>query len=232
MTTVPDAVPDGRQKRWREHNDARRQRIVGVAVELIESGDADLTLQEVARRAGLSRSVVYRQFADRRELDAAVQSYVLESLWAELVPTLHLEGTIRDSIEGMIRVYVQWAVRHPLLHRRFDYETAVDGDGPLEQTLGRVSAQVAALLTGVFEALGAKLSEADRAATGPLVYGLVVAVFGTVRRWIRTGVDVPDADHMIGLLVESAWAVIDTRARALGLTVDLDAPLEQLIAGA
>lgn len=229
MTTASDSAADGRQKRWQEHNDARRQRILAVAVELIESEAADLTLQEVARRAGLSRSVVYRQFADRRELDAAVQAYVVESLWAELLPALHLEGTVRESIEGMVRVYVEWAVRHPQLHRRFDYDAA--GEGPLEQTLDRVSAQVAAMLIGVFEALGAKLTEADRAATDPLVYGLVGAVFGTVRRWIRTGVDVPDADHMVGLLAEAAWAVIDTRARAFGLAVDPDAPLEQLLAG-
>lgn len=229
MTTAAGTAPDGRQKRWQEHNDQRRQRIIAAAIELIESGDPDLSLQAVARRAGLSRSVVYRQFADRRELDLAIQSHVIESLWGELLPALHLEGSVRETIERVIGVYVGWAVGHPRLHRRFDYDTTVDGNGPLQQTLDMISAQVAELLTSAFEALGADLTDADRAATDPLVYGLVGAVFGSVRRWIRVGEGTPDAEHMVELLTEAAWAVIETRARAFGLDVDPDTPLEALL---
>ena len=229
MSTAAEGAIDGRQRRWQEHNDERRQRIVRTAVALIESDESELTLQEVARRSGLSRSVVYRQFADKRELDAAIQAHVLESLWDHLLPALRLEGTAQQVIERAIRAYVEWAGDHPRLHRRFDFDTAVDGRGPLEQTLELISGQVAGLAIAVFELHGARLSEADRAAADPLVYGLVAAVFGTVRRWLRVGDGTPDADHMVGLLTEAAWAVIEARARAFGIDVDGDARLEDLL---
>lgn len=220
---------DGRAVRWQQHNDERRRRIVEAAIELTEQAGRDVTLQEIGERAGLSRSVVYRHFADRRELDLAVQARVLEGLWSELLPTLELRGSVRETIERVIGAYVGWAVDHPVLHRLADYDTAGDGSGPLQQGFDLLAGRISEVVVGAFELLGATLSDTDRAAADPLIYGLVGMVFGTVRRWVHTGERVPDAEHMTALLTEAVWALLESRGRAYGIEIDPDRPLAELL---
>jgi AcrR family transcriptional regulator len=221
--------PDGRAIRWQQHNDERRRRIVTAAIDLIEESGREVTLQEIGERAGLSRSVVYRHFADRRELDLAVQARVLDGLWGQLLPALELRGSVRETIERVIGVYVGWAVEHPLLHRLADYDTAVDGNGPLQQGIDVVARRISEVVVGAFQLLGADLSDADRAAADPLIHGLVGMVFGTVRRWVHTGERIPDAAHMTALLTEAVWALLESRGRAYGISIDPDRPLAELL---
>ncbi|MEP9384410.1 TetR/AcrR family transcriptional regulator [Nocardioides sp. KR10-350] len=220
---------DGRARRWQQHNDARRRRIVQAAIELIEAEGPDVTLQAIGEQAGLSRSVVYRHFADRRELDVAVQIHVLEGLWAQLLPAVELRGTVRETIERAIRVYVTWSVEHPRLHRLADYDVASDGNGPLQRGLEMVAARISEVIVAAFQLLGADVSEADRASADPLVFGLVGMVFSTVRRWVHLGEKYPDADAMVDLLTESVWALLEARGRAYGLSLDPDRPLDELL---
>ena len=98
-------------------------------------------------------------------------------------------------------------------------------DSPLQRALDYISAQIARRLIAWFAEAGAEVSPADAAATDPLAHGLVGAVFGTVRRWVHLGARVPDAAHLTDLLVESAWALIDVRARGFGVVLDPERPL-------
>ena len=68
--------PDGRQARWDKHNQERRQVILDAAIAVVEAGEpgAEFHVQQIADRAGLSRTVVYRHFADRADLDQAIQA--------------------------------------------------------------------------------------------------------------------------------------------------------------
>lgn len=220
---------DGRAVRWQRHNDDRRRAIVTAAIELIEAEGVHVSLQAIGERAGLSRSVVYRHFADRRELDMAVQVHVLEELWAELLPSVELRGSIRSTIERAVGVYVGWAVAHPRLHQLADYDTAADGQGPLQQGIDLIAARIADVVFAAVSLVGVNVSAADKAASDPLIYGLVGMIFGTVRRWVHLGEKIPDAAHMVSLLTESAWALIDLRARAYGLVLDPDLSLEKLV---
>jgi len=221
---------DGRAVRWQQHNDERRRRIVEAAIALIEEEGPQVSLQAIGERAGLSRSVVYRHFADRRELDVAVQTHILEGLWSRLLPSVELHGTVRETIEGAICVYVGWAVAHPRLHQLADYDTATDGRGPLQEGIDMIAARIGEVVLGAFELAGAEVSEADRAAADPLIYGLVGMIFGTVRRWVHLGEQIPDADHLVGLLTDSVVVLIQSRARSYGLELDPDVPIEQLVA--
>jgi len=220
---------DGRAVRWQRHNDERRRRIVAAAIELIEAEGPQVSLQAIGERAGLSRSVVYRHFADRRELDVVVQAYVLEGLWAELLPSVELRGSVRETIERVVGVYVRWAVAHPRLHQLADYDTAVDGQGPLQQGIDMIAARISEVVLAAFQLAGAEVSEVDKAASDPLIHGLVGMVFGTVRRWVHLGEKVPDAEHMVALLTESVWALIDVRARAYGIRIEPSLTVDELI---
>src|SRR3954447_23130923 len=65
-------VPDGRRSRWTEHRRARREELVGAAVEAVRRTGPDFAVDDVARSAGVSQTVIYRHFADKDALVAAV----------------------------------------------------------------------------------------------------------------------------------------------------------------
>ena len=214
---------DGRTRRWQAHNDAQRRRLIEAAISLYDEGDTTATLLEIGQRAGVSRASLYRQFSDRADLERAVQQHLLDHLWSIIAPTLRLGRTVRETLHGSVSAYVGWAAAHPQLHRVMDLDPTPEG--ARERGLRQVSAAVADALVWWFTATGADVSEVDRAATQPLAFGLVSGVHGTVRRWLELGGEVPDEPHLVELVTDAAWAMIDVRLRAYGLVVDPRATL-------
>ncbi len=81
---------DGRRRRWQEHNQVRRQVIIDAAIAVLERqppGD-EFQVQAVADEASMSRTVIYRHFEDRADLDRAVQRQICEQVGAVLLPAL------------------------------------------------------------------------------------------------------------------------------------------------
>jgi AcrR family transcriptional regulator len=219
---------DGRTARWERHREEQRGRIVEAAVALIEGGDPSPSLIDVGRRAGLARSVVYRHFADKAELDAAVHTHVVTGLWHDLAAQVRLHGSLRDTVQDALRAYVGWAAAHPALHAMDD---EVSMQGVLRKALDSIAAQVAQLSVEAFSAAGAEVTPADRLATGPLAYGLVTGIFATVSRWVHQGARVPSAEGLVTLLADVVIAMVVDRAAAYGVALDPDTPLSTLLAG-
>lgn len=222
--------PDGRQARWDKHNQARRQVILDAALAVVEAGEpgAEFHVQQIADQAGLSRTVVYRHFADRSDLDRALQTEVLEGLTAHLLPGLTLDGTVHEIIGRIVSTYVDWAVEHPALHRLAEQAQAGTA-GPLEDGINRIATVLVDLLQTAIPLLGVELDDDEAASIDPLAYALVGAVFGAVRRWVGLVPRRPAADTLSALLSRSVWHIIDGHARRLGLELDPDVPVEQLL---
>jgi AcrR family transcriptional regulator len=86
----------------------RRDALLDAAVALVTSGElAAVSMETVAERAGVSRPLVYKHFANRHDLLAAV--YRREAvdlhrrLAAEVVPATSLEDMYRRLIRGALR---------------------------------------------------------------------------------------------------------------------------------
>ncbi|MCU1614510.1 MAG: hypothetical protein JWO98_2050 [Frankiales bacterium] len=90
--------------------------LVDVAIQAIsEQGDADLSLRDIARRAGVSAGAPYRHFADKDALLAAVATRGYEELRRRL---LVATGSASDSVYVDLAVgYVTFALDHPGLFR-------------------------------------------------------------------------------------------------------------------
>lgn len=219
--------PDGRQARWDKHNRVRRQVILDAALTVIEAGEpgADVHVQQIAEQAGLARTVVYRHFADRADLDRAIQAAILEDLSALLLPEVSLDGTINEIIERIVSTYVTWVVAHPALHRFAEQETS----GPMEHGIRQIAAVLTEVLETAVEMLRVELGPDERAALDPLAHGLVGAVLGAVRRWASREQRAPSARTLSALLSESVWHILDGHARRLGLELDPDLPIEELL---
>lgn len=221
---------DGRQARWKRHNEERRRQILDAAIAVLEENEpgAELHVQDIAVRAGLSRTVVYRHFADRDDLDRALQEAILDGLWSQLLPAVTLTGTVPDIIRRIVRVYVDWAVAHPALHHAADHDA--DDGGPLQQGMEQIATLIAEVIGAVAMSLEVDPTADEIAALDPLVFGLVGAVFGAVRRWLTRADRQLTADALVDLTSRSVWFVIDGHARSMGVVIDPDLPIEQLIA--
>lgn len=221
---------DGRQRRWEEHNRARRDRLLDAAIQLIDEREAGagLPMVEIAERAGLRRPVIYRYFTDRQELDSAIEAEVAARLAREIVPHLDVAQPIIDIIRGSIGVYVRWSEDHPSLRWIIDRGSRSPG-GPVEQGYSDIAQIVATLVLGAVDGLDLPVTERERRYVDPLVHGLVEAVVGAVRRWVSLE-DRPPARILVHLATESTWYIMAGHAQALGFSLERDQNLADLSA--
>src|SRR4051812_15744153 len=222
---------DGRQLRWDSHNQARREHILDAAIGVLADAEpgAEVHVQQIADRAGLSRTVVYRHFADRADLDSAVQGRALELLRAELVPVLSFEGTPVDIIRRIVSAYVGWASEHPSLHEFAQQDASGPGPGQMEKAVQQIAGQIEDLINVGVEVLHVQLDDDEVAALDPLVFGLVGGVFTSTRRWLSRAEQRPARETFVELVTEAVWLQIAGMARQRGVELDPELPVEQLL---
>jgi AcrR family transcriptional regulator len=85
--------------------DLTRELILRALVELLQEGDADdISVQDVARKAGVSLRTVYRYFQTREELVVAGANWIFGPLFADV----RAEETIEDLPESCRIVFRHW----------------------------------------------------------------------------------------------------------------------------
>ncbi|GAA4780505.1 TetR/AcrR family transcriptional regulator [Actinomycetospora chlora] len=107
-TSGPGLRPDRRLRADAARNHAA---ILAAARTALEADGPDVSLEEVARRAGVAPSTLYRRFAGRDELVAAVlEDYVAESVEPLLAhaagvadPWAALTGVLEGLVDGVTR---------------------------------------------------------------------------------------------------------------------------------
>ena len=200
-------MPDGRRARWTEHRRARREDLVAAAVEAVRRVGPELAVDDVARSAGVSKTVIYRYFSDKDELIDAVlgeisDAVLLPRLLGELVAD-HPDDHARPR--AVIAAFVSLIEDEPALYR-FAYAHA--------GRTGRADL-VAATEREIAEALGRlmadRLADAGRP-TDPAMtwaYG-VVGMVQLAAHWWSASRTVSSAD-----LVDQLTALADGGLTAL-----------------
>lgn len=223
---------DGRRLRWERHNAERRQHVIDAAVDLLEERDpgAELHVQEIAERAGMNRSVIYRHFNDRSDLDLAVQQEVCVRIAEVLLPAFDLDGsTIREIVHRIIAAYVGWAVAHPTLVRFVEQDLPGVSPKPLDVALEQIAHQIEVVIEALVDALGVELSADDRALLEPWVFGLIGGCFQSLRRWTSRDRLSPSVDYFVHQTSHVVWFQVDGLARLRGIELP-DQPVEALLA--
>lgn len=88
------------------------------AVKTIQKRGVDaLTLRAVGERLGVSRTALYRHFANKEALLGAVAHDGFGKLRNELLEAWDLSGRGREGFEAMGWAYVRFAMRHPSHYR-------------------------------------------------------------------------------------------------------------------
>ncbi len=224
---------EGRRTRS-DHHLVRRRHILDAALDVLEQAGpgVEVRVQEVAVAAGLSRSVVYRHFDDRADLDGAVRERIVEQIRDQVAPALTLDGTPLEIVERVVAAYVGWAVAHPALHRFAEQGPTEGGGSHLETAVAQIARQVEDLLAVAVQVLGVRLDEDDRRSLDPLVFGMVAAVFTAVRRWLAREVLEPAAPAFVARLAEAAFHQVAGLAAGRGVVLEPDVPVQQLLTAA
>jgi len=88
--------------------DARREALLDAAAALVAAGEVDsVSMETVAEVAAVSRPLVYKHFANRADLLAAVYRREASRLHAELSAAVAAESTIEGKFRALIRGALQ-----------------------------------------------------------------------------------------------------------------------------
>jgi AcrR family transcriptional regulator len=127
------------------HGNLRRALLDEALVTIRAEGVDGLTLRGIGARLGVSRTALYRHFADKRALLGAVASEGFRMLRLQLVTAWEEGGRGRAAFDAMGVAYVRFAVANPS-HYRVMFGGFVDPKEACEPGL-------AAEAAGAFQAL-------------------------------------------------------------------------------
>ncbi|MEQ0564153.1 TetR/AcrR family transcriptional regulator [Amycolatopsis sp. NEAU-NG30] len=205
---------DGRAARWAGQQERRRAEFVDAALAAIAEHGPDVSTEQIAERAGVARTRLYRHFDGAADLRRAIAERAAELVTAELAPLWHPEGSPNEMIATVISTHLRWLTEHAALHR---YLARGVPDGP--DLRGAIARHLSRLFTGYLTAFGLDPAPADT-----MAFGLVGYVESATTRWL----DHPGAlsrAQLTGQLTGTIWAMLDHTLRAGGVELDPDRPL-------
>lgn len=147
-------------------------RILGIVVEILETQGYDaVQLREVARRARVSLSTIYKRYATRDELIlAALDAWMAEHRYSGIAPHPREPGeSVYTALMGLFRTIFEPWERHPaMLVAYVRARAAPGGEKLVRRGLDVVVPAVLAALAGVDEQFVADLDFT----VSNLIYGL------------------------------------------------------------
>ena len=142
------------------HGDLRRALLQAAVRTIQKHGFGALTLRAVGDEVGVSRSALYRHFADKSALLTAVATEGFRMLRAALLAAWDGGGRGRAGMDAMGEAYVHFAIANPWHYRvMFGGGFELDADDPELQQEG--SAAFGALLDALVEQQGQGLVRRD-----------------------------------------------------------------------
>jgi AcrR family transcriptional regulator len=123
-------------------------------------GVAHLTLRTVGQRLGVSRSALYRHFADKQALLAAVGGEGFRMLRQAVADAWEHNGHGRVGFEAMAKAYVHFAVAHPS-HYRVMFGGFIESAAKNEDFIGEARAAFQVLVDALVDQQNAGLIRGD-----------------------------------------------------------------------
>ncbi|GEE01298.1 putative TetR-family transcriptional regulator [Gordonia spumicola] len=174
MPAVEAVTSDGRKQRWEKHKQERRAELTAGTVAAIRDLGADAGMDEIASHVGVSKTVLYRYFADKNDLAAAVTvTYMESTLLPKVSEALSDDLIDYDLVRAVIGAYVETVSEDPNLYRFTTGRTA--GSSSIAHTERIFAGAVASTLEVRLAARGAMTTGARTWATA-IVGAIIRAV--------------------------------------------------------
>lgn len=202
-------VLDGRTARWQGHRDRRRAQFVDTAVQVIAEHGPQASVEQVARAAGVTRQVLYRQFDGRDDLDTAIVDRASTMVLQHLLEHLDASDGVEACLRRLLDAYLNFVDEHESLY--WFARTREAQAGP-RATLSQTKDDMALVAAVVGEEL---MTEAgvttDISLTDIFAVGLIGMADAVISRWL-TDPARPSrerlADGLVPLMVAAIEVVI------------------------
>ena len=172
---------DGRATRWDSHREERRGELVEAAVRAIDRDGPDVSMAAIADEAGVSKPVLYRYFADKDQLHAAVGQWGADEVLARVVPPLLGDAPIRERIERCMTAYLAAIEEHHQVFLLLVRHRAAGGD-PLADGKAKIAAALARVLGDTLRELDIDAAGAEPWAQSVVGLGLTTGEWWLARR--------------------------------------------------
>jgi AcrR family transcriptional regulator len=200
------ARDDHRDARRDHRREARRAQLLDDAVEAIRELGPGATMEQLARRGGVTKPILYRHFGDRNGLIAAIASRYTDQLFESVAGALASQGEDpRTRIAHTIDAYLRFIESDPEVYRFLERQGAsgVHRDTTVATNVAR---QVALVMGEELRAGGLD--------TGPAVpwsFGIVGMVRYAGDWWLEDGT--MSRERLVGYLTDLVWTGIESAAR-------------------
>ncbi|MGV0813170.1 TetR/AcrR family transcriptional regulator [Mycolicibacterium boenickei] len=221
----------GYEARWEQHNAERRSQMLQAMIELLEENPpgTDIPVAAIAKRAGVAKSVIYRQISGKDELERRVRSHLIDDFGAVLATKLDIaDGSLREILTRTIEAVADWMIDHPRLNEFARNGPTFEGDPTLD-AVGELKLRMIERADGIISAITTALG-VDDSAFKLVPLAIVTMVEETLFAWARNPAPMHTRDEMIAHLADFAWYVLDGAARAIGFEISREEPLTAVIA--
>ncbi len=204
---------DGRSTRWSAHREARRAELVEAAVTAIDQLGPLAGIEDIAAAARVSKPVLYRYFADKADLHAAVGTWGATLVLERLMPALVADGTLRERVDLGCDAYLATIEQHPNVFLLL-VQHRVGGDtDPLADGKAAIAAAIARVMGDALRGFGA-----DSAGAAPWAHGLVGLGLSTGEWWLDR--QTMTRAHVGAYLTDFVWHAL--RGISAGYGVDIE----------
>lgn len=127
-----------------------RNRILTAAARLLDTGGLDaMSTRAAASAAGVSTSVIYREFSDKEGLLDAVIEHVLQTYWADKQRVSFATDDALDDLRHLFDLHIEFGLAHPYCYTvayvavpdRVDIARSLSQSPFLVQVMGRLQEQ-------------------------------------------------------------------------------------------
>jgi AcrR family transcriptional regulator len=206
-----DTRPDGRATRWAGQHERRRAEFVDAALAAIAEHGPDVSTEQIAEKAGVARTRLYKHFGDAGDLQNAISCRVSELITEELEPVWNPQGTPMEMITTAVDTHLRWLTEHAHLYRYLT-RNSLDGDAPDIRTA--IGVHLTRFFGGYLTAF-----RLDPLPAATMAFGIVGYVESATNHWLD-GQREFTREQLVAQLTGTIWTILDHTLRAGGVELD------------
>lgn len=176
----------------------RRAQLIGVGRTVFaKSGFENSSLDVIAKRAGVTKPIIYEHFGGKEGLLAAVVDRELDALVTR-VSVAMAEGTARQRFETAVAEFMEYAEEEPEGFALLTRETPIVGRAGITRVVDQLIDRVGAIFLGELDRAGYKREVA------PLYASAILGMVTQAGRWWAGGRTI-SRDEAVRHLAALGW---------------------------
>jgi AcrR family transcriptional regulator len=187
-------------KRVRLSPEARRAQLIELGVEMLSARTLDeVSVEDIAAQAGISRGLLFHYFASKQEFHTEVARAAAAELLARTEPDLSLP--LLEALQGALSAFMDYVEENPDGYKSL-VRGAASGDTEMRAIFSDTRATLAQRIVDIVGGLGFELTPRARLA----VHGWVAYVEECVIQWIDSRAVA--RDELLSMLTKALPSVV------------------------